>query len=70
MTASIDPENLPPVFPVSTASKVLGIGRNQQYALIAAGKYPVRVLEIGGRFRVSRYDLLAYLHAEPARATA
>jgi hypothetical protein len=64
MTAAhVDPEALPPVFPVLTASKVLGIGKNQTYELIRAGRYPVRVMEISGRYRVSRYDLLAYLGA-------
>ena len=59
---AIDPETLPPTFPVLTASKILGIGKNKTYALIEAGEYPVRVLPIGGtRFRVSRVDLLAYL---------
>lgn len=61
--AEIDPENLPPVMPVQTASKVLGIGRNRTYTLIARDEYPVRVLDVGGRLKVSKYDLLAYLGA-------
>ncbi len=64
MTAPIDPKALPAVVPVQTASRVLGIGRNQTYDLIRADRYPVRVLEIAGRFRVSRYDLMRYLGAE------
>ena len=63
MSTPIDPEALPAVFPVQVASRVLGLGRNQTYALIHRGEYPVRVLEIAGRYRVSRYDLLAFLHA-------
>ncbi len=63
-----DPATLPPTFPVQVASKILGIGRNRTYELISAGRYPVRVLDVGGRFRVSRYDLLEYLHAaQPAQ---
>ncbi len=58
------PESLPPVFPVQTASRVLGIGRNQTYDLIRREEYPVRVLKISSRFKVSRYDLLAYLGAQ------
>ncbi len=61
-----DPADLPAVIPVQTASRILGIGRNGTYQLIKAGRYPVRVLEIGGRFKVSRYDLLSYLHAGQA----
>jgi hypothetical protein len=51
---AIDPETLPPTFPVQVASKILRIGRNRTYALIDAGEYPVRVLLIGGRYRVSK----------------
>jgi hypothetical protein len=66
-----DPEQLPATFPVQVASRVLGISRNRTYDLIHAGRYPVRVIETdGGRFRVlyrvSKYDLLAYLGATPA----
>ena len=70
----IDPETLPPVIPLRVCSQVLGIGENKQYELVRDGRYPVRILTIGGRFRVSRYDLLDYLHApqqaEPARAAS
>jgi hypothetical protein len=67
----IDPEALPPVFPVQTASRVLGIGKNQTYVQIGNGTYPVRLLKISGRYRVSRYDLLHYLGAsQPASETA
>ncbi len=61
MDPTLDPADLPPTFPIQTASKILGIGRNRTYELIKAGRYPVRVLDIGGRFRVSRYDLLTFL---------
>jgi excisionase family DNA binding protein len=60
-----DPQALPPTFPVQTASRVLGIGRNRTYELIKAGDYPVRVIESGGRYRVSRRDLLKYFGANP-----
>ena len=60
-----DPQALPPTFPVQIASRVLGIGRNRTYELIKSGDYPVRVIESGGRYRVSRWDLLKYLGASP-----
>jgi excisionase family DNA binding protein len=67
----IDPESLPPVFPVRVASRILGVGKNQTYELISAGKYPVRVLNIGGRYRVSKADLLRYLGiSQPADGAA
>lgn len=65
-----DPQTLPPTFPVQTASRVLGIGRNRTYELIKSGGYPVRVIESGGRYRVSRWDLLKYLGATPADTKA
>jgi len=52
---------LPPTIPVKDASKILGIGRNRTYDLIKAGLYPIRVLDMAGRFKVSRHDLLIYL---------
>ncbi|HVT66841.1 MAG TPA: helix-turn-helix domain-containing protein [Trebonia sp.] len=61
-----DPQTLPPTFRVQTASRILGIGRNRTYELIKSGGYPVRVIESGGRYRVSRWDLLKYLGATPA----
>ena len=57
------PETLPPVFPVLVASWVIGIGKNKTYEMIADGEYPIRVIELGGRFRATRYDLLDYLGA-------
>jgi excisionase family DNA binding protein len=59
--SAIDPLSLPPVFPVQVASRVLKIGRNLTYALIDQGEYPVRVLRIGNRYRVSKADLLQFL---------
>lgn len=56
-------ENLPAVISVITASRILGIGKNQAYAMIKQGVYPVRVLNINGRYKVSKFDLLAYLGA-------
>jgi hypothetical protein len=54
-------ENLPAVISIITASKILGIGKNQSYELIKQGRYPIRVLQLNGRYRVSRYDLFAFL---------
>lgn len=48
-----------PVWP--DAAQVLGIGRTTTYELIKRGEFPVRVLHLGKKSRVSRADLLAYL---------
>jgi Helix-turn-helix domain len=61
LSGTAELETLPAVISVITASKILGIGKNQAYELIKQGAYPVRVLHINGRYRVSKYDLLAYL---------
>jgi hypothetical protein len=58
-----DLEDLPPTVPLQVASRILGIGRDHSYELAKAGTYPVRVLESKGRFKVSKFDLLAYLGA-------
>jgi hypothetical protein len=60
----IDPEKLPAIFPVMTASRLLHIGRDRTYELVHKGEYPVRVLDISGRFRVTRVDLLRFLGYE------
>jgi predicted site-specific integrase-resolvase len=55
--------DLPPTVPLQVASRILGIGRDHAYELVRSGKYPVRVLESNGRYKVSKFDLLAYLGA-------
>lgn len=56
-------EALPVSFGLETACKALGIGRNQGYALRNRGQFPAPVRKLCGRYRVSKYDLLAYLGA-------
>lgn len=46
---------------VPEAGDVLGLGRNKAYELARQGEFPVRVLKIGSRYRVSRADLERYL---------
>jgi hypothetical protein len=65
---------LPVVIPFETACKALSIGRNQGYRMLSERPptFPVRVLKLCGRNKVSKFDLLAYLHApvaEPADRT-
>lgn len=67
MQEPIDPQELPPVFGVLTASRILRIGKNRTYQLIKEDRYPIRVLaDPGGRLKVTKYDLLAYLGADQA----
>ena len=54
---------------VPEAGAQLGLSRNTSYELARAGDFPVRVLKIGSRYRVSRYDLDRYLNAPAAEQT-
>ena len=55
-------EALPVTFGLRTAARAIGIGKNQAYRQVKDGTFPVRVLpSADGRYRVSKYDLLAYL---------
>ena len=63
MVEITDPENLPPMIPMLTASKMISIGKNQSYRMIRDGTYPLPVRENNGRLTVSKYDVLRYLHA-------
>jgi len=55
---------LPVVFSFETACRALSVGRNQGYRLLKQGQFPVRVLRLCGRYRVTKFDLLAYLGAD------
>ena len=54
-------EALPVAFDLPTAAKALGIGRSKAFDLAQRGEFPVRVLRIGNRYRVTRADLLRFL---------
>jgi hypothetical protein len=63
-------EKLPVSFGLMTAARAWGIGKNQAYAMARAGTFPVRVRQIGGRYKVSKFDLLTALNAPAARVPA
>lgn len=46
---------------VPAAGAELGLGRGKSYELAKLGEFPVRVLKIGSRYRISRADLDRYL---------
>lgn len=55
-------QDLPITMPaVPDASSILGIGRSTAYSMLKEGTFPVRVLKVGNRYRVSRADLLSFL---------
>ncbi|MFI7496242.1 helix-turn-helix domain-containing protein [Kocuria sp. M4R2S49] len=47
---------------------VLGIGRSTAYELVRTGEFPIRVLRLGKKLRVSTVDLDRYLSGHRDRA--
>ena len=46
---------------VPTAGRCWGLGRDASYALARAGRFPVPVLELAGRLRVTRAAIMSAL---------
>jgi len=64
-------EALPVAVPLETAARAIDIGRDRAYQMARDGAFPVRILPgRGGRLRVSKFDLLAYLGAGQAAGGA
>lgn len=57
-------DELPPTIGVGLANQYLGIGRSKGYELLRAGRYPVRTLQVGERYRVITSDLRRALGME------
>jgi hypothetical protein len=56
---------LPPTIDIDTARRPLGLGRTKAYEMRAAGTFPVKVLQLGCRYRVITADLWALLGVTP-----
>ena len=52
---------LPVSFDLMVAARAFGIGRTLAYDMAKRGRFPVRVLRVGNRYRVTRADLLRAL---------
>lgn len=46
---------------VGEAAVALGISRTTTYQMLREGRFPVRVIQIGGRYRVPRRDLERFI---------
>jgi hypothetical protein len=46
-----------PVLPLLTAARLIGMSRNQAYYLAKTGRFPIDVIELGGRKAVLTTDL-------------
>lgn len=51
----------PATLSIPDAAQLLGIGRNLAYDLARNDQFPVRILRLGQRMRVSRVELDRYL---------
>ena len=56
----------PATLSIPAAAERLGIGRSLAYALVQRDEFPVRILRLGQRMRVSRVELDRYLAGEVA----
>lgn len=62
-----DPRELPYTVDIPTAGHYLGIGRDVSYRLAREGRFPLPVLRVGRRLRITRASLLTALDvADPA----
>jgi hypothetical protein len=50
-----------PTVDLTLANRALGISKGHGYALAKRGDYPVKLLKLGGSYRVVTADLLAVL---------
>lgn len=53
--------SLPPVIDISTACRVLGLGRSAAYELVRTGQWPTPVLRLGRLIKVPSAPLLELL---------
>ena len=60
----------PATLPLYDANRALGISRGHGYTLAKRGEYPVRVLKLGGTYRVVTAELLALLSGASDRQPA
>lgn len=59
---------LPPAVDLATAGRAFGIGRTKAFELARAGQFPVKVLQVGQKFRVPKTAILEALDVKPSAA--
>jgi hypothetical protein len=60
---------LPAVVDLTTAGRAFGIGRTKAFELARAGEFPVKVIQVGRKLRVSKAVILEALGVTPAAPT-
>jgi hypothetical protein len=61
---------LPPAVDLVTAGRAFGIGRTKAFELARAGAFPVKVLQVGQKFRVPKTAILEALDVKPLTSAA
>lgn len=56
---------LPVAIDLKTSNRALLLGRTTALDLIKRGEYPIRVMRVGGTYRIARADLLRALGIDP-----
>ncbi len=64
MTSVGSLEQLPPVLDLSTAARLLGVGRTAAYQLVRENQWPTPVIRVGRLIRVPTAPLLDLLGVE------
>jgi hypothetical protein len=71
MTRPMTPDellSLPVSVDLVTAGRAFGLGRTKSHELARAGDFPCRVLKVGERYKVPRWELFRALGIEESRA--
>lgn len=66
VTVRVPDAEVQPLISLREAIRLLGISRPQAYRLIADGKFPVKVVRIGGLIRVSTAELRRFTGLDEA----
>ncbi len=61
--------SLPVSVDLTTAGRAFGIGRTKSFELARQGRFPVKVISVGAKYRVSRTAIFEALGLDPATAT-
>jgi hypothetical protein len=61
--------SLPVSVDLTTAGRAFGIGRTKSFELVRQGRFPVKVISVGAKYRVTRSAIFEALGLDSATAT-
>jgi hypothetical protein len=62
--------SLPVSVDLTTAGRAFGIGRTKSFELARQGRFPVKVMSVGAKYRVTRSAIFEALGLDPAAAAS